>query len=422
LRIILRTGVAGLLIAIVWTVGLIGLGLVLMPRFDASASPTGMIADAKSLAEKHVGPLAIIVIDDGQVAAMHYQSTGNPIGPSSRFQMASVSKWVAAWTVLRLAEQGRIDLDAPVNQYLKRWKLTGNEGVLAQITPRRLLAHSAGLTDGLGYCGFQGVAEVQSLPASLSKADDACPGLDGRTRAGEKPGQIWRYSGGGYGVLQLLVEDVTGESFGAYAKREVLIPLGMTRSTFDATEAAAGLVDSYNSNGQLEATRFYANVAAASLYSTPEDLVRFVLAHTDGNDGTKAGRDVLSRATLKDMTTGHANMFGIPVWGLGVSLYSQINGLGLVIGHDGGNRPAINTTVRLDISQRDAIVVLATGSSGLAGRIGGAWSAPRIPNITPLRLYGSVFRMAPWIGGGILLSFLFASFLGWRALRRQKAA
>lgn len=128
---------------------------------------------------------------------------------------------------------GWVDLDAPVETYLKRWRLPASEFDNRQVTIRRLLSHTAGLTDGLGYGGFAPGQPVQPLAELLSKAADASPGRDGVVKVGVQPGSEWRYSGGGYALLQLMIEDVTGEPFAAYMKRAVLKPLGMDSSSFE---------------------------------------------------------------------------------------------------------------------------------------------------------------------------------------------
>ena len=133
---------------------------------------------------------------------------------------------------MTLVDAGKLDLDAPVAAYLTRWKLPESEFDNQAVTVRRLLSHTAGLTDGLGYAGFPSGAKVQSLEESLTRAADADPGRDGRVRVGIAPGSKWRYSGGGYTLLQLLVEEVTGEAFESCVQRTVLQPLGMNRSTF----------------------------------------------------------------------------------------------------------------------------------------------------------------------------------------------
>lgn len=397
---------------------MIAAGLLAAPRFETSHRGDGMIEGAIRHAGGLTGALAVIVIEDGQVAGSHFQSSGEPVNGDTRFQMASVSKWVTAWVVLKLVEQGRLGLDEPVAPHLRRWQLQGSAGDLAAVTPRRLLSHTAGLTDRLGYCGFASPSEVQPLEMSLERASDACPGLAGRVGIGAAPGSIWRYSGGGYGILQLLVEEVTGEPFAEVAAREILIPLGMTRSTFDSQQASTGLAPSFDAAGQRSPVRYYSNAAAAGFTSTADDMALFALAHLPGPDGEAPGRGILGSESLALMTASQARMLAVPVWGLGVSLYVQRAGHGLVIGHDGGNRPAINTSVRVDLAGRDAIIALATGSPSLASEIGGAWTAPRSTGINPLRVYGAAVRMFPWIAAGVLVILAVGGFQIWRLTRR----
>jgi hypothetical protein len=74
------------------------------------------------------------------------------------------------------------------------------------------------------------------------------------------------------------------------------------------------------------------------------------------------------------MSAPHAYLYGLPVWGLGETLYAP-NGAGsYIFGHDGGNYPAINTTARIDPATGDGVIVLETGSDTLARAIGGEWS------------------------------------------------
>jgi CubicO group peptidase (beta-lactamase class C family) len=103
---------------------------------------------------------------------------------------------------MALVEQGRVDLDEPAARYLSRWRLPESEFDNDQVTVRRLLSHTAGLTDRLGYGGFGPGEPIQSLEDSLTQAADAMGGADGQVRVGEDPGAQWLYSGGGYALLQ----------------------------------------------------------------------------------------------------------------------------------------------------------------------------------------------------------------------------
>lgn len=318
------------------------------------------------------GNIAIILLENGLIEQTYFASHGRAVDGDSLFQIASISKWITAWGVMTLAEQGLIDLDAPVSQYLTRWQLPAGPFNHEDVTVRRLLSHTAGLTDGLGFLGFE---EGQSLPTieeELTQPRDAMPGASGIVRAGAEPGAAWRYSGGGYLILQLLIEEVTQEPFNDYMQRAVLQPLGMTGSTFVEPDPGR-LVDFYSADGSLAPHYQFTATGAASLYTSATDLTRFLQAQADGPDGAPPGRGVLSRATLEEMHAPEAFLYGLPVWGLGPTLYAPNGAGGYVIGHDGGNYPAINTTARIDPATGSGIVVLQTGSATLAREIGGEW-------------------------------------------------
>jgi len=349
----------------VWTV-LVGMGArqgwwrpLPAPHGDTAA----FIGAAKArFAKESRGDIALVLIVNGRVAGTYYASHGRPVDGTSLFQVASLSKWITAFGVMRLVEQGRIDLDAPVSRYLKRWKLPPSRFDNDGVTVRRVLSHSAGLTDGLGYLGFLPGQAPQSLPTSLTRAADAQPGADGIVRVGAEPGTTWRYSGGGYAMLQMMIEDVTGKPFNDTMRQTVLLPMGMTHSTFVDPDPAH-LAEVFDAEGRPTVHRRFAAPAAASLFTSVDDLTRFL----------QAQRKALKPETLARMRAPSSNIYGIPVWGLGNTLYAPNGRGGFVVGHDGNNAPAINTTVRTDPANGDGIVVLSSGNATLASEIGGDW-------------------------------------------------
>jgi len=331
-------------------------------------------AVAARLERESVGNAAFRMLSGGEVAAEHYHSIGEPVTADTRFQLASVSKWLTAWGVLRLVQAGRVDLDAPVGGYLTRWQLPEGEFDNREVTARRLLSHTAGLTDGLGYDGFLPGRPVQALEASLSRAADAMPGADGRTRVGMEPGSGWLYSGGGFALLALLIEEVSGRPFTSYMQAEILDPLGMQRSTFDLTQAdPRNLATPYDADGTPVPYRRFAAPSAAGLYSSAADLTRFLQAQLPGPSGEPPGRGVLAGDILMQMFEPHASARGTDIWGLGVMLYAPNGAGGHVIGHEGRNEPAINTSVRLDPASGNGIVTLVTGNPDLASALGSEW-------------------------------------------------
>ena len=129
---------------------------------------------SKKIGAKHRGKAALRLIENGKLHDEYF--AGDSVDSETLFQVASLSKWISAWGVMTLVETGKLDLDAPVTNYLTRWTLPESEFANSKVTVRRLLSHMAGLTDGLGYAGFAPGAKVQSLEESLTRAADASPG------------------------------------------------------------------------------------------------------------------------------------------------------------------------------------------------------------------------------------------------------
>jgi CubicO group peptidase (beta-lactamase class C family) len=311
-------------------------------------------------------------------------------------------------------ERGAIDLDTPVSRYLTRWDLPESEFDNDAVTVRRLLSHTAGLTDGLGYLGFGPGQEVQGLVESLSDTGDPVEGASGRVRVGQKPGSQWMYSGGGYTILQLLIEEVSGEPFSRFMQRTVLDPLGMTDSSFVLEEARRSrLATSYDPELAPAPLYRYTALAAASLYSTSSDGVRFLQAHLPGANGEPIGRDVLQPETVSQLQVPQARKFGRNIWGLGCILYAGGDRGGYVIGHDGNNRPALNHTWRLNSATGNGIVVMSSGDETFASRLGGEWTFWETGNVDIVTLALGARQMAETIVAGWMVMVAVALVLAW---------
>lgn len=368
-------------------------------------------AASKKLAAESKGNYAYLQLQEWRPVGEVYGSKGRPVDRDTQFQVASLSKFVTAIGVMTLVESGKIDLDAPVSQYLKRWSLPpsafGNDGV----TVRRVLSHMAGFTDGLGYGGFKPGEAVQSLPDSLTRAADASPGADGRTRVGQAPGSAWAYSGGGYSLLQLMIEDVTGQTFEDFMQGAVFRPLNMSRSSFAVPDDAPNLAEFFDEKGGQAIHYRFTALAAASLYTSVGDLAKLIQAHQGATPG------FLSRTTLRRMRQPEASQFGAEIWGLGTILYAPTASGGYIIGHDGSNAPAINTALRFDPDSGDGVVVLSTGNTLLATQTGSAWVFWRTGKadlLAVLQGFQQTLRHMAIAGGAGFLLTLIAGFWLWR--------
>ncbi len=426
MRSFVRLMLAALAVAALWATlvvvgSLQGWGHArLAPPDDARAF---VEAATEYIRTNHRGNIGFTLLVDGHPYDGYFDSPGAPVDANTRFQVASLSKWVTAWGVMALVDADRLDLDAPIGKYLKRWRLPDSEYGNDGVTARRLLSHTAGLTDGLGYAGFPPGADPQSIEASLTQAADASPGANGRVRVGIPPGSRWEYSGGGYTLLQLLIEEISGVPFETYMEATVLQPLGMNRSTFLlAGNPSADVAEFYDADGRPATHYRFTSLAATSLYTTTADLTRFLQAHLASPDGTPPGRGVLKPATVDQMRKPHATKFGADIWGLGVMLFAPNNRGGFIIGHDGSNEPAINTTARLDPATGDGIVILETGNPLLATRLAGEWVFWHTGNIDFLLVTMNASKMGKIVVGGWIVVLLATIVWGWRTRSRPARA
>ena len=321
-----------------------------------------------------LGSAALILIQDGEIATTHPfgiadVETQAPVQLNQTlYQLASVSKLVTAWGVMKLAEDGMLALDKPVSHYLTRWQFPESE-YRDQVSVRHLLSHTAGLDDLFGYGGFLPNEKIQTLEESLTLTQDAASGKPRGVNVVRAPGKTWLYSGGGYTVLQLLVEEVTHQSFADYMAESILRPLGMEKSTFDWQAIAddgrvRDLATSFDMELKPTPQRRYTATAAASLYATPEDMARLVQAYAQQNP-------VLSQKTLVQMMTPQPG--ARQDWGLGHTLYVANEAGGYVVGHDGGNLPALGHTVRINPATGNGIVLMISGNLNLSSELGDDW-------------------------------------------------
>src|ERR1700752_2920288 len=228
--------------------------------------------------------VSIALINDGRIEwARGYgvlEAGGKePVTPDTLFQAASISKSLSAMLVLRLVEMGKLDLDNDVNPRLVSWKIPENEFTKEQkVNVRRLLTPTAGTTAQ----GFIGYPVDEALPSLRQILDGEKPANSAAIRVDMKPGGKFRYSGGGYVILQQLMTDVTGVSFPTLMQKMLLQKLGMTDSNFQqplspqlASRAAAGHLP----NGVEMTGKWFVlpELAPAGLWTTPTDLARFVI-------------------------------------------------------------------------------------------------------------------------------------------------
>jgi len=308
-------------------------------------------------------------------------------------------------------------LDVPVSQYLSRWQLPESDFDNNKVTIRRILSHTAGLIDGLGYAGFENPENVQSLEASLTNAKDADPGSDGALKVGLAPGSEWRYSGGGFTLLQLIVEEISGQTFDAYMKAEVFEPLQMKSSFYQWDERfRESLSEFYESDASKAQHRYYTAQAASALYTTLADLEKLFFFLDKDNGSQKP----LSPEFLKMMRQVEAETLGAPIYGLGTFLFTELEEGEYIIGHDGKNNPPINTAFRYNPVTNDGIIILTTGSTDFATRIASDWVFLHTGKIDALLFIMQQEKMIGTMIIGLCVILILIVFLAFVRSKRHK--
>jgi CubicO group peptidase (beta-lactamase class C family) len=304
---------------------------------------------------------AVAIIEDGQLIlargfGLADAAAGIPVSEHTLFNIGSTSKSISAWGAMRLVSEGKLELDAPVDVRLTRWHLPPSSHDVAGVTLRRLLSHTAGLSVS-GYRGWGPDDLIPTLEQSLSGNNNGAGALE-LTAA---PGTAWSYSGGGYTLMQLLVEETAQKPFADYMRSAVLRPLGMNESSFSLTPLVLGqAARAYDELGEETPTPRFVEVAAAGMYAPVGDMACYALASI----GDARAESVLSASTLELMTAPAPATDGH--WGLGYAIQPSGEGFpdGIArVGHDGGNR-GWQTFFWVSRDKRDGVVVLTNGSNG----------------------------------------------------------
>jgi CubicO group peptidase (beta-lactamase class C family) len=310
--------------------------LLILPIGAAIAAEQGAIERDLAVTvqgeERHVGidealtllnvpSASIALIDEGRIAFA--RAYGKDATPTTLYQAASLSKFVAAIGAMRLVENGTLKLDGDVNETLTAWTVPGNMfDATHKVTLRGLLS----MTGGIGVPGFLGYAVDAPLPTLTQILDGTPPANSPPVTVIAVPGSAYHYSGGGYEIAEALMQDATGKAFPQLMRELVLNPTGMTDSSFDQPPTAALMARATSGHfgeGKELPGRFhlFPEHAAAGLWSTPTDLAKLLvqLAHTWQGFSSI----FLHRRTLQEILTqqnGGPYGLGAAVAGEGASL------------------------------------------------------------------------------------------------------
>lgn len=299
------------------------------------------------------------------------------VTPDTLFQAASIGKSLTATAAMHFAEAEFLSLDEDVNNQLVSWEITENWFTTNEnVTLRRLLSHTAGMT----VSGFRGYAEGENIPNLLQILNGEPPANNETIRVDKTPGKGFRYSGGGFQVVQQLLEDVQKEPFSTIMQKTVLNPCGMTSSRYELMlpEARKSIAATAHDFSGHPARGKWHNLACfgagGGLWTTPTDLASFGIEISEAYKG-KTGK-IISPQSAKVLLTPHsdAGELGRQVkrylpqicsqvyYGLGFVLCGEIKNFLFL--HPGHNLPGFRSLLVMMPEKEQGIVIMANGEKG----------------------------------------------------------
>ncbi|MBN2050372.1 MAG: beta-lactamase family protein [Spirochaetales bacterium] len=292
----------------------------------------------RRLGELRVPGAALVVVEGDEIA--HFAGFGKvgrggeAPGLATPFVIESLTKSFTALAVMQLVDVGKVELDAPVQRYLP-WFDLADPAAAAKITVRMLVNQTSGFNQILGMIGL---ADLETSWADAREVhEQALAGF----MPSRQPGEAYEYSNINFNLLGLIIEAVTGESYGAYIENNVFTPLGMNHSYTDQAEA--------RQNGLAEGHTFLfglpkalpdlplpeASLASGQLISCPGDMARYMMAHVNG--GEYAGGRILSPAGMEELfhPAVKAGAMGVDMGQYAMGWFVEESQGSLRIWHDG---------------------------------------------------------------------------------------
>jgi CubicO group peptidase (beta-lactamase class C family) len=340
-------------------------------RIEQDIRPMSADADlpapARSLAERmaelRVPGLSVAVFDQGRILwskgyGVRDVATGARVDEQTLFQAASISKPVAATAMLRLVERGDLRLDDDVIARLRSWKLLASPLTqVEKVTLRRIASHLSGLS-GHGFPGYSTNTPLPTLPQIL---DGIPPANSPPVRVESVPGEREIYSGGGYLLMQLLMEEESGKPFADLVEELIFEPAAMSRSTFEQPLPARwgdNVASGHRADGTpvLGGFHVYPELAAAGLWTTPSDLAKFMISI--GRSYRGEGGVLLQQKTAVMMLTRVPGGSGL---GFGISGTDATQRYR----HSGGNAGFSGYVVAFTEAGRGMVVLVNSDAGGV---------------------------------------------------------
>lgn len=282
-----------------------------------------------------------------------------PATPHTRYPIASVTKPFTATALMILAERGLVDLNRPVNQYLdKNAQLTGYAGDPSAATVRHLLQHRSGLPSPHAQFFYEDERYTKpSMEENIRRYGILV------NPAGER----WNYSNFGYGILERIIERLSGKSYESFLRSEIFSPLGLDRTTIRPVKNETAII--YDDKRTPIPFYDFGHRGASDVVSSVHDVVRFGMFHL--KEHLPDQKPILKDATIDQMVNDHhttgsvGSRYGTDwFYGLGWGGRDKSEYGYRWYGHEGG-MPGVSAQLKLFPEKRMAIAVLSNGRQGL---------------------------------------------------------
>ncbi|WP_420447199.1 serine hydrolase domain-containing protein [Candidatus Palauibacter sp.] len=279
-----------------------------------------------------------------------------PATEHTMYSLASISKPITATGLMVLVERGLVDLDAPANDYLGPAKIDGRAWDAARATVRRVASHTAGLP--LHYQFF-----YEDEPHRRPHMDETIRRYANLVTA---PDERWNYSNLGFGILDYIIERVSGQSYPDFMRDEVFHPLGLTRTSVDIGPGLEEFTATRYATDQSPIPFYdFDHPGGSAVFSSAHDLVRFGMFHL-GHD-LDHQRRIISDASIEAMRQPIRESSPGNEYGLGWALRALPGGLRLQ--RHGGGMGGVRTELAIAPEENAAVVVLSNSATPLTGYI-----------------------------------------------------
>ena len=222
-------------------------------------------------------------------------STAKPLQAFHNFHIASISKTFTATAVMQLTEKGKLDINNPLITYLPYFRMKDDRYRI--ITIKQLLNHTSGMPDVEDYEWEKNITDEGAAERYTKSLADSQLISD--------PAKEFHYSNIAFDIMADLVAKVSGKTFEAYVKENILIPLGMRKSSFFYPETDTSIRTSPHTGNPPQVNPVYPynrmHAPSSTLNTSAEELAHWAIANL--NDGKYNGKSILQAATLKQMMT-----------------------------------------------------------------------------------------------------------------------